>query len=151
LHWTTHVLSGAATGYLIEKPIPAFIVGLASHIALDMVPHHDPETNAGYVIDSICGVSIFSLLFVHSRKTPTDCSLKSAIAGSLGAAIPDLELLYKKAFKLEEENLFFPTHNNTLPHMESGNLFSKISQAMLLILLFAAIIVRKKREEIKKF
>ncbi len=37
---TNHVLSGVVIGRLLERrPVTAFVVGLASHLALDMVPH----------------------------------------------------------------------------------------------------------------
>jgi hypothetical protein len=37
---TNHVLSGVAIGRLLERrPVTAFVVGVGSHLALDMVPH----------------------------------------------------------------------------------------------------------------
>jgi hypothetical protein len=37
---TNHVLSGVVIGRLLERrPVTAFVVGVASHLALDMVPH----------------------------------------------------------------------------------------------------------------
>ena len=37
---TNHVLSGVVIGRLLERrPVAAFVVGVASHLALDMVPH----------------------------------------------------------------------------------------------------------------
>jgi hypothetical protein len=37
---TNHVLSGVAIGRVLERrPVTAFAVGVASHLALDMVPH----------------------------------------------------------------------------------------------------------------
>jgi hypothetical protein len=37
---TNHVLSGVVIGRLLERrPLAAFAVGVASHLALDMVPH----------------------------------------------------------------------------------------------------------------
>lgn len=37
---TNHVLSGVAIGRILERhPVTAFVVGVASHLALDMVPH----------------------------------------------------------------------------------------------------------------
>jgi hypothetical protein len=37
---TNHVLSGVVIGRILERhPITAFVVGVGSHLALDMVPH----------------------------------------------------------------------------------------------------------------
>jgi len=37
---TNHVLSGVVIGRLLERhPVAAFVVGVGSHLALDMVPH----------------------------------------------------------------------------------------------------------------
>jgi hypothetical protein len=37
---TNHVLSGVVIGRVLERrPVAAFLVGVASHLALDMVPH----------------------------------------------------------------------------------------------------------------
>jgi hypothetical protein len=37
---TNHVLSGVVIGRLLERrPLAAFVVGVGSHLALDMVPH----------------------------------------------------------------------------------------------------------------
>jgi hypothetical protein len=37
---TNHVLSGVVIGRVLEqRPVTAFVVGVASHLALDMVPH----------------------------------------------------------------------------------------------------------------
>ena len=37
---TNHVLSGVAVGRLLrDRPVAAFLVGVGSHLALDMVPH----------------------------------------------------------------------------------------------------------------
>lgn len=44
---TNHVLSGVVIGRLLERhPVAAFVVGLGSHLALDMVPHWGCELNA---------------------------------------------------------------------------------------------------------
>jgi len=36
---TNHVLSGALIGGAVRRPVPAFLVGVASHFALDAIPH----------------------------------------------------------------------------------------------------------------
>ena len=36
---TNHVLSGAVTGAVVRRPLPAFLAGVASHFVLDAFPH----------------------------------------------------------------------------------------------------------------
>jgi hypothetical protein len=44
---TNHVLSGVVIGRLLERhPVAAFVVGVGSHLALDMVPHWGCEQTA---------------------------------------------------------------------------------------------------------
>lgn len=43
---TNHVLSGVVVGRIFERrPVAAFVVGVASHLALDMVPHWGCQMN----------------------------------------------------------------------------------------------------------
>jgi hypothetical protein len=35
---TNHALAGAAIGALVRRPVPAFVVGVASHVLMDMTP-----------------------------------------------------------------------------------------------------------------
>jgi hypothetical protein len=43
---TNHVLSGVVVGRLLERhPVAAFVVGVGSHLALDMVPHWGCEAD----------------------------------------------------------------------------------------------------------
>ena len=43
---TNHVLSGAVIGAAVRRPVPAFALGVASHFALDAVPHWGKWTDA---------------------------------------------------------------------------------------------------------
>jgi len=36
---TNHVLAGAAIGALVKRPLPALAIGVASHLAMDVIPH----------------------------------------------------------------------------------------------------------------
>ena len=37
--FTSHVLAGAAIGAVAHRPVDAFVVGAASHLVMDVVPH----------------------------------------------------------------------------------------------------------------
>ena len=44
---TNHVLSGVVIGRLLERhPVTAFVVGVGSHLVLDMVPHWGCDTRS---------------------------------------------------------------------------------------------------------
>ena len=44
---TNHVLSGVVVGRIFERrPVAAFVAGVASHLALDMVPHWGCQLNS---------------------------------------------------------------------------------------------------------
>src|SRR6476469_9234434 len=62
---TNHVLAGAALGRAVHRPVPAFLLGIASHFAMDAI--------AG----------------THDRSTRL-----AALAGAAGAALPDLDKPY---------------------------------------------------------
>jgi len=40
--FTSHVLTGAALATATSSPIIAFLLGLGSHLILDLIPHLDP-------------------------------------------------------------------------------------------------------------
>jgi hypothetical protein len=74
---TNHVLSGVVVGRLLERhPFAAFVVGVGSHVALDMVPHWG------------CGAdqALESELFLRYAKR--DGLLGLATAAGAVAAVP---------------------------------------------------------------
>ena len=88
---TNHVLSGVVIGRLLERrPVTAFVVGLASHLALDMVPHwgcelRTAEDKEGFLRyarrDGILGIvtSLGAVAAVDRRARPATLA---AIAGA---------------------------------------------------------------------
>ena len=88
---TNHVLSGAIVGAVCPGPVSAFMAGVASHFALDMVPHwgdvdFDEMVPIG-VRDGLVGLAAMGL--VWSRSSP-ERRLR-VLAGMSGAAFPDLD------------------------------------------------------------
>lgn len=88
---TNHVLSGAIIGAVCPGPVTAFAAGVASHLALDVIPHwgdvdFDEMVPIG-VRDGLTGLAAMAL--VHAR-TPPGRRLR-VLAGMSGAAFPDLD------------------------------------------------------------
>jgi hypothetical protein len=148
LHWVTHTATGAAWGYLIGRPVPALLLCAASHVPLDMAPHHDPDSDIWYVVDSMLGVAFISSLAASRTVRKLD-PRRSALCGAIGAALPDAELLRKLLKEVDGESYIFPTHNGTLPQMPAGFFASTVSQAAL-IALSLALASSKMRREIRR-
>ena len=89
---TNHVLSGVVVGRLFERhPVAAFVVGVGSHLALDMVPHWgcgadrglDDELFLRYAKrDGLLGLATAACAVgaMHRRSRP---AIVAAIAGAV--------------------------------------------------------------------
>jgi hypothetical protein len=94
---TNHVLSGALIGRMLERrPVAAFAVGVASHLALDAVPHWGCDTNrpggadkflAAAKRDGVIGLTVMAAAtLLATKKTRT-----ATVAAMAGAALLDLD------------------------------------------------------------
>jgi hypothetical protein len=96
---TNHVLSGALIGALARRPVPAFAIAVASHFALDAVPHWgDWGSNRRFlqvaVPDGLIGLATmgaFAALAPAERRP-------AVVAGMAGAALPDIDKPAKMCF-----------------------------------------------------
>lgn len=89
---TNHVLSGALIGALVKRPVPAFVLGVASHFALDATPHWgDWDSYQRFlqvaVPDGLAGLAVIAGL---AAVAPPD-RRAAVLAGMAGAALPDLD------------------------------------------------------------
>jgi len=89
---TNHVLSGALIGALTRHPVPAFAIGVASHFALDALPHWGEWRSRGHfmsvaVPDGLTGLATMGLLTAVARPEQR----LAVMAGMAGAALPDLD------------------------------------------------------------
>jgi hypothetical protein len=145
LHFVTHVTTGAAWGYLIGRPLPAFLICAASHVPLDVAPHHDPDSDIGYVVDSIIGAALISSLARSKNARRLDPG-RSALFGAVGAALPDVELLRNVFKEVDRKTYLFPCHNETLPQMHAGPHASAVLQTALVTLSLALAAAKARRE-----
>jgi hypothetical protein len=94
---TNHVLSGALIGHVLRRrPATAFVVGLASHLALDAVPHWGCDTrrpggSEKFLTvakrDGTLGLGALAALALAAPKQERSAT----IAGMAGAVILDLD------------------------------------------------------------
>jgi len=96
---TNHVLSGALIGGAVRRPVPAFVLGVASHFALDAVPHWGKWRNQRHFLrvavpDGLAGLAAIGAL---AAVAPPERRL-AVLAGMAGAALPDIEKPTKLLF-----------------------------------------------------
>ena len=89
---TNHVLSGALIGALARRPLPAFALGVASHFALDVVPHWGDWGSERRFLRVAVPDGLISLAAMGAiaAASPSDRRL-AVLAGMAGAALPDLD------------------------------------------------------------
>ena len=98
--------AGALIGGLVDSRFYAFLIGFASHIPLDAVPHIDFED---FRIDAVMSVALLGAIFAFSGFSPV-------FVGALGAVAPDFENLLWKTGIIEERSKIFPTHSGLIKH-----------------------------------
>lgn len=94
---TNHVLSGVVIGRLLERrPVTAFVVGVGSHLALDMVPHWGCDTRTAdgreLFLRNAKRDGLFGLLTMLCAAGAVDPQARVAtIAAMAGAALLDAD------------------------------------------------------------
>jgi hypothetical protein len=88
---TNHVLSGAVIGAATRRIAPAFLLGIASHFALDAVPHwgdvdEPPTFMQVAVLDGLTGLAMMGAMTALAPRGRR----AAVLAGMAGAALPDL-------------------------------------------------------------
>jgi hypothetical protein len=88
---TNHVLTGALVGRACPGPVSAFVAGVASHAALDAVPHWGDRPIEDVmpiaVADGLTGLAAIAVVW---RRTPSAHRVR-VLAGMAGASVPDLD------------------------------------------------------------
>jgi len=144
LHFTTHLMTGAAWGYVIGRPVPAALSGVGWHMMLDMTPHRDPDHDISYVVDGLLGAAVLATVGGSKRFRTIDRN-RAALWGAIGAGLPDTELLLKLFKNVHEEDYYFPTHNGMLPHRQTYGFKSTVTQAAFVVFSLAVALVALRR------
>lgn len=89
---TNHVLSGAAIGAASGRPAAALPLGIASHFALDALPHWGRWRSREHflrvaVADGLTGLGAMAAVYALTARERR----AAVLAGMVGAALPDLD------------------------------------------------------------
>ncbi|MBO0804165.1 MAG: hypothetical protein J2P25_13960 [Nocardiopsaceae bacterium] len=96
---TNHVLSGALIGTASRGPGEAFAFGVASHFALDAVPHWGDWRDRQHFLhvavrDGLAGLAVMGTI---TAMAPAGRRL-TVLAGMAGAALPDADKPFRLVF-----------------------------------------------------
>ncbi len=103
----THFAAGAFVGSFAPYPVVAPLLGLGSHILLDVLPHYDFESMKLEIIFGFVALAVLLSGGVFSFVV---------IAGGLAGVLPDLENLLWKTGVIGENRKIFPGHRGFIQH-----------------------------------
>jgi hypothetical protein len=90
---TSHALAGASIGLLVRRPVPAFVAGVTSHVAMDLFPHYGNPAIGwdDFVklarVDGTVGLGVIAVV---AATAPRDRRI-AALAGIAGASLMDMD------------------------------------------------------------
>jgi hypothetical protein len=113
-----HAIAGFALGSRVRSVPVALAIGVASHALLDAMPHHDYRTFAAHAADGAASLACIAAL---ARRTPS-ASRRAAVAGAIGAIVPDVETILLVLGVVGKEAMVFPSHTGLIPHGRTGSL-----------------------------
>jgi hypothetical protein len=110
----THLAVGAAAGSFTDSQAGAALLGLVSHVPLDVLPHYEFEKM--WVEVAVVSAVFAAMLAAGMGRT-------GIFWGAVGAVVPDIENLLWKVGILPRERKIFPGHSPRLskvfPHGRS--------------------------------
>jgi hypothetical protein len=120
-----HVATGGLAGALLRSRRAAIAVGLALHLAGDVVPHHDFRSRGFELGSGVVGV--LALAFRRGLGDP-------ATVGAIASSIPDLE--HVVPLPRPGGRRLFPSHR-WAPLHRSGGVPAEVQLAVALVILGA--------------
>ncbi len=89
---TNHALAGAAVGLVVRRPAAAFVAGLASHLAMDMVLHWGDDVSWDEFVkvarvDGAVGLGVCAVVLAAAPSP----ARRAVAAGVAGACLIDMD------------------------------------------------------------
>lgn len=110
----THLAVGAAAGSFTDNAAGAALLGLVSHVPLDILPHYEFEK---------MWVEVAAVAAVFVAMLAAGMGRTGIFWGAVGAVVPDIENLLWRTGILPDERKVFPGHSPRLsrffPHGRS--------------------------------
>ena len=121
-----HALTGAVLARFCKNRKRAFLLGFASHLVEDMLPHRDLDPPVEAALAAGALALIGGTQGVNSRE----------FSGAVGAVTPDIENAVARLLKISDEKLLLPSHNQYHgPKIASLHSQSLLAVACLAVLL----------------
>ncbi len=130
MYFSTHLVAGAAVGKIVGSPSLAVLLGLGTHLVMDMLPHHDYKHIINGIIDFIVGFSILSYLYWTSGNIVL-------LFGAIAATIPDVEVVISR-FR-NKRIKYFPSHTGFVPHGRAISPWGIYTQIIFIILMLVVL------------
>ena len=111
-----HIATGFAVGSRCRSVPAAFLAGIASHAALDALPHHDYRHLAAHAGDAAVGLALTGVLWRRCRRKRR----MAGLAGAVGAVLPDVESVLLLLGRVDEGRMRFPSHTGLISHGRAG-------------------------------
>jgi len=101
----THMAVGAAAGSFVGGRVPAALLGVLSHIPLDLIPHY--EFQKLWVEVAVVAAALGTMVATGLWRAPV-------FWGAVGAIVPDIENLLWRLGVLPDSGKVFPGHSDKL-------------------------------------
>jgi hypothetical protein len=143
---TNHVLSGAFIGRAAPGPVSAFTAGVASHFALDAVPHWGNGKPIGEVMHVAVPDGLLGLAAMAGVTVMTERSARlRVLAGMAGAAFPDLDKPAVRFFGRSPFPTGWDAFHMRVQRESAGRMPQEILVGLAQVALLAALATRRPR------
>ena len=150
---TNHVLSGVVIGQVLaRRPVTAFAVGVASHLALDAVPHwgcdtDTPEGSTKFLraarVDGLLGLGAMALGVAIVRRD----SRLATMAAVAGAVVLDVDKPAKHFFGLDPLPRFVSRVHGKIQNESPDGLRRELAWGLAFVGMDAYAVTRRRRLE----
>jgi hypothetical protein len=150
---TNHVLSGVAIGQLLaRRPVTAFAVGVASHLALDAVPHwgcetYTPEGSTRLLraarVDGVLGLCAMALGVACVSRG----SRLATMAAVAGAVVLDVDKPAEHFFDIELFPRFVNRVHGSIQNESPDGLVREVAWGVAFVGMDAAAVMVRRRLE----